>query len=93
MDEAHSKLRRRRAEWIHTALAMGSWFLLWVDFGPQTQDTAATLIAQVVARVQTLPLFLTDGWKATPQLCSRWWAWCIGGAGMGTGGASPNRAW
>ena len=28
MDEAHSKLRRRRAEWIHTALAMGSWFLL-----------------------------------------------------------------
>jgi transposase-like protein len=66
MDEAHSKRRRRRAEWIHTALAMGSWFLLWVDFGPRTQDTAATLIAQVVARVQTLPLFLTDGWKAYP---------------------------
>jgi transposase-like protein len=66
MDEAHSKLRRRRVEWIHTALAMGSWFLLWVDFGPRTQDTAATLIAQVVARVQTLPLFLTDGWKVYP---------------------------
>jgi len=66
MDEAHSKLRRRRAAWIHTALAMGSWFLLWVEFGPRTQDTAATLIAQVVARVQTLPLFLTDGWKAYP---------------------------
>ena len=66
MDEAHSKLRRRRAEWIHTALAMGSWFLLWGDFGPRTQATAATLIAQVVARVQTLPLFLTDGWKAYP---------------------------
>jgi hypothetical protein len=66
MDEAHSKLRRRRTEWIHTALAMGSWFLLWVDFGPRTQDTASTLIAQVVARVRTLPLFLTDGWKAYP---------------------------
>ncbi len=66
MDEAHSKLRRRRAEWIHTALAMGSWFLLWVDFGPRTQDTAAALIAQVVSRVRTLPLFLTDGWKAYP---------------------------
>ena len=65
-DEAHSKLRRRRTEWIHTALAMGSWFLLWVDFGPRTQDTAATLIAQVVARVRALPLFLTDGWKASP---------------------------
>jgi hypothetical protein len=66
MDEAHSKLRRRRVEWIHTALAMGSWFLLWVDFGPRTQETAATLIAQVVARVRALPLFLTDGWKAYP---------------------------
>ena len=65
-DEAHSKLRRRRAEWIHTALAMGSWFLLWVDFGPRPQETAAALIAQVVARVRTLPLFLTDGWKAYP---------------------------
>src|SRR4029453_5675898 len=47
-------------------LAMGSWFLLWVDFGPRTQDTAATLIAQVVARVRALPLFLTEGWKAYP---------------------------
>jgi hypothetical protein len=66
MDEAHAKLRRRRAEWIHTALAMGSGFLLWGDCGPRTQDTAATLSAQVVARVHTLPLFLTDGWKAYP---------------------------
>src|SRR5207237_9080785 len=64
LDEAHSKLRPRRVEWIHTALAMGSWFLLWVDFGPRTQDTAAALIAQVVARTRQLPLFLTDGWKA-----------------------------
>ena len=64
LDEAHSKLRPKQVEWVHTALAMGSWFLLWVDFGPRTQDTAATLIAQVVARAQQLPLFLTDGWKA-----------------------------
>lgn len=63
-DEAHSKLRPKQVEWVHTALAMGSWFLLWVDFGPRTQDTAAALIAQVVARTQRLPLFLTDGWKA-----------------------------
>jgi hypothetical protein len=66
LDEAHAKLRPRRVEWIHTALAMGSWFLLWVDFGPRTQDTAAALIAQVVARAQEVPLFLTDGWKAYP---------------------------
>ena len=65
-DEAHAKLRPRRVEWIQTALAMGSWFLLGVDFGPRTQDTAAALIAQVVARAQELPLFLTDGWKASP---------------------------
>jgi hypothetical protein len=64
LDEAHSKLRPKQVEWIHTALAMGSWFLLWVDFGPRTQDMAATLIAQVVARTRQIPLFLTDGWKA-----------------------------
>ena len=63
-EEAHSKLRPKQVEWVHTALAMGSWFLLWVDFGPRTQDTTAALIAQVVARTQRLPLFLTDGWKA-----------------------------
>jgi IS1 family transposase len=64
LDEAHSKLRPKQVEWVHTALAMGSWFLLWVDFGPRTQETAAALIAQVVARTQALPLMLTDGWKA-----------------------------
>jgi len=64
LDEAHSKLRPKQVEWVHTALAMGSWFLLWVDFGPRTQDTAAALVAQVVARTRQLPLFLTDGWKA-----------------------------
>jgi IS1 family transposase len=64
LDEAYSKLRPKQVEWVHTALAMGSWFLLWVDFGPRTQDTAAALIAQVVARARQLPLFLTDGWRA-----------------------------
>ena len=63
-DEAHAKLRPKQVEWVHTAVAMGSWFLLWVDFGPRTQDTAAALIAQVIARARQLPLFLTDGWKA-----------------------------
>jgi hypothetical protein len=63
LDEAHAKLRPKQVAWVHTALAMGSWFLLWVDCGPRTQGTAATLIAQVVARTQQLPLFLTDGWK------------------------------
>jgi hypothetical protein len=64
LDEAHTKLRPKQVEWVHTALAMGSWFLLWVDFGPRTQDTAAALLAQVIARTRALPLFLTDGWKA-----------------------------
>jgi hypothetical protein len=64
LDAAHSKLRPRRVEWIHTALIMGSSFLLGVNFGPHTQDTAATLIAQVVARAQDFPLLLTEGWKA-----------------------------
>lgn len=64
LDEAHSKLRPRQIAWIHTALAMGSWFLLWVDVGPRTQEQAAVLVAQVVARAREVPIFLTDGWKA-----------------------------
>jgi hypothetical protein len=43
---------------------MGSGFLLWVDCGPRTQDTAAALIAQGVARARQLPLCLPEGWKA-----------------------------
>ena len=66
VDEAHSKLRPRQVAWIHTALAMGSWFLLWIDVGPRTHEMASALIAQVVARTQAVPLFLTDGWKAYP---------------------------
>jgi IS1 family transposase/transposase-like protein len=64
LDEAHSKLRPHQVAWIHTALAMGSWFLLWVDVGPRTQEQAALMLAQVVARVRARRLFLTDGWKA-----------------------------
>jgi hypothetical protein len=64
LDEAHAKLRPHQGAWIHTALAMGSWFVLWVDVGPRTQEQAAVRLAQVVARVRELPLLLTDGWKA-----------------------------
>ena len=63
LDEAHSKRRPKQVEWIHTALAMGSLFILWVEFGPRTTATAARLIAQVVACLRGLPVFLTDGWK------------------------------
>jgi hypothetical protein len=93
MEEAHAKRRRRRAEWIQTALAMGRWFWLWVDFGPRPQDTAATLRAQVVARVRTLPLFLTDGWQASPAALLQ-----VGGVGYrrqrrGTVGRKPTPRW
>lgn len=66
VDEAHSKRRPGQVEWIQTALAMGSLFIRWVAFGPRTPDTAASLIAQVGARLNAVPLFLTDGWKAYP---------------------------
>ena len=45
---------------------MGSLFIVWVGFGPRNTDMAAGLIAQVVARLKAVPLFLTDGWKAYP---------------------------
>jgi hypothetical protein len=64
LDAAHAKLRPNQVAWVHTALAMGSGLLLWVDVGPRTQGTAATLIAQVVARTRQLPRFLTEGWNA-----------------------------
>jgi hypothetical protein len=64
-DEAYAQLRPTQVAWVHTALAMGSGFLLWVDCGPRTQNTAAALSAPVVARPQALPRFLTDGWQAS----------------------------
>lgn len=71
VDEAHSKRRPKKVEWIHTALAMGSLFILFVTFGPRNTDTAAYLIAQVVARLKAVPLFLTDGWNAYPAALLR----------------------
>lgn len=67
LDEAHTKRRPKKVEWLHTALAMGSLFILWIDLGPRTTETSAGLIAQVVARLSALPMFLTDGWKAYPR--------------------------
>lgn len=72
-DEAHTKLRPKQVEWVHAALAMGSWFLLWVDFGPRTQDTAAALIAQV-------------SHAGTPPLSHRRVESLDGGAAAGRGG-------
>jgi hypothetical protein len=66
MDEMHSKRRGPHVEWLHTAIAMRSRFVLWVHWGPRTQESAALLIAQVVARLCGLPVWLSDGWKAYP---------------------------
>jgi transposase-like protein len=66
LDEMHSKRRGPRVEWLHTAIAMSSRFVLWVHWGPRNQENAALLIAQVVARLCGLPVWLSDGWKAYP---------------------------
>jgi hypothetical protein len=63
-DEAPATRRPQQGAWVQTAWAMGSWWLLGGDCGPRTQETAAALIAQVVARARQLPLVLTAGWKA-----------------------------
>jgi hypothetical protein len=73
LDAAHSTLRPRQGAWMHTAWAMGSWFRLWGDLGPRTQEQAAPLIAQVGARVREVPLLLPEGWKAyRPALLHVW---------------------
>lgn len=66
LDERHSKGRRRRVAWLHTAIALGRLVVRWVPWGPRTQATAAPLIAQVVARLHRLPVWLSDGWQADP---------------------------
>jgi transposase-like protein len=48
LDEMHSKRRGPHVDWLHTALAMRSRFVLWVHWGPRTQESAAVLMAQVV---------------------------------------------
>jgi hypothetical protein len=66
LDEMHSKRRGPRVEWLHTAIAMSSRFLLWVHWGQRTHESAAQVITQVVARLCGLPIWLSDGWKAYP---------------------------
>jgi IS1 family transposase len=66
LDERPSKRRGPHVDWLHTAIAMGSRFVRWVHWGPRTQESAAMLIAQVVARRCGLPVWLSDGWKAYP---------------------------
>ena len=77
MDEAHSKLRKKKVQWIHSALAMKSYFILWVAFGNRTTEKAVELIAQVVARVKGIPVFLTDGWKVYKTALLQVWVKCI----------------
>jgi len=66
LDELQSKRRGPQVEGLHTAIALGSRFLVWVHWGPRTQARAALLIAQVVARLWGWPVWLSDGWKAYP---------------------------
>ena len=44
LDEMHSKRRPKQVEWLHTALAMGSLFILWAEFGPRTSMKSTLLV-------------------------------------------------
>jgi hypothetical protein len=65
-DAMHSKRRGPPVEWLQTAIALRSRFLRWGHWGPRTQERAARLIAQVVARLCGVPVWLNDGWQAYP---------------------------
>ena len=93
LDEAHAKLRPTQVAWVHTALAMGSGCLLWGDVGPRTQDTAAALIAPVIARTRALPLFRTDGWKASTAARRQVVGVVYRRRRRGQGGLSPRPGW
>jgi hypothetical protein len=81
-DERHCKRRGPHVEWLHTAIAMGRRFVLWVHGGPRTQESAALLIAPLVARRGGLPVWLSDGWKAYPAALLQ---------GLGRGSQRPRR--
>jgi hypothetical protein len=66
LDELHSKRRGPRVEWLHSAIAMSRRCVLWVHWGPRTQERAALRIAPVVARRCGLPVWLSAGWRADP---------------------------
>lgn len=73
LDEMWSKVRGHGRQWLLTALAMKSFFLLYVVVGQRGPESAATLVAQVVARLRRAPLFLTDGWKVYKQVLGQVW--------------------
>jgi transposase-like protein len=66
LDEMHSTRRGPPVEWRHTAIAMRRRVVRWGHWGPRTQERAALLMAQVVARLGGLPVWLSDGWNAYP---------------------------
>jgi hypothetical protein len=65
-DEMHAQRRGPRLEWRPTALTIGRRCVRWGPWGPRPQERAALLIAQVVTRLEGLPVWLHAGWKASP---------------------------
>jgi hypothetical protein len=68
-DERSSKRRGPQVEGRHTAIAMSRRFRLGVPWGPRTQEPADLLLAPVVARLWSGPVWLREGWKASPAAC------------------------
>ena len=62
-DEAHSKIGGVGAYWIGAAITMQSLLIVSITFGARSQEMADTLLAQIMARFKTIPMFLTDGWQ------------------------------
>jgi hypothetical protein len=90
LDAAHATLRPTQVEGVHTAWAMGSGFLLWVDCGPRLQDPAAALMAQGIARTQRSPACSPTGGRPLLRRCVRSGGSCIVRAVVGKWAASPN---
>ena len=93
LDEMHATRRRRRVEWRHPAIAMGRLGVLGIQWGPRTQARAATLIAHVGARVQRLPVWLSDGWTAYPAALWQVVGRVYQGRRRGRRGPLPRPAW
>jgi IS1 family transposase/transposase-like protein len=62
IDEGHTKLHGGKACWVTPAIALSSLLIVFVTFGSRTQAMANTIVREVLMRLKSLRLVLTDGW-------------------------------
>ena len=90
LDEAHSKLRPHQVAWIPTALAMGSWFLLWLTLARARRSKPRRWWLRLSPACGRCLSFSPMAGKPIARRCSRSWVSSLVADGGGRWGASRN---